>query len=174
MNIKVNEIVDKYGDYEVDEEKLKEILVEPRPKSVRDLKEGDKYYFINDSGIVDFQFWDNMGYEHNNRNLGNIFLTRREAKFEMERRKVEAILLKYGRRTFNPFPDGIKATGNYMIIHSIDEIGGIDRIMIDNVTRYVIGGVIYFDTEKLCQQAMQEAGINNIKKYLFGVSDDAF
>ncbi len=35
--IKLNEIIEQYGDYEVDEEKLKEILIKPKPKSVWEL-----------------------------------------------------------------------------------------------------------------------------------------
>ncbi len=160
--IKVNEIVDKYGDYEVDEDKLKEILVKPKPKSVWDLKEGDKYFFIRDSGIVDFQYWDDTGFENNNRNLGNVFLTGEEAEFEVNRRKVETILLKYGRRNFkhNEY--------NYYLVLEYSNLS------ISSKCAYYapIQGIIYFDTYELCQQAIDEAGIDNIKKYIFGVSDD--
>lgn len=48
--IKVEEIAEKYKGYEVDEEKLKEFLTPPKPKTVWDLKESDKYWYISDYG----------------------------------------------------------------------------------------------------------------------------
>ena len=42
--IKVEEIAKKYKGYEVDEEKLKEFLTPPKPKTVWDLKKGDIYW----------------------------------------------------------------------------------------------------------------------------------
>jgi hypothetical protein len=36
--IKVEEIIEKYKGYEVDEEKLKEFLTPPKPKTVYELK----------------------------------------------------------------------------------------------------------------------------------------
>ena len=49
--IKVEEIAKKYKGYEVDEEKLKEFLTPPKPKTVWDLK---KRRYI----LVFFFFWD--------------------------------------------------------------------------------------------------------------------
>lgn len=46
--IKVEEIVEKYKGYEVDEEKLKEFLTPPKDKTVWDLEEGDRYYYFDD------------------------------------------------------------------------------------------------------------------------------
>lgn len=98
--IKVEEIAEKYKGYEVDEEKLKEFLTLPKPKTVWDLKNKDNYWYINDYNANGRATWDNVMIDDYRRNMGNCFLTEKEAKFEVERRKVEAILLKYGRREF--------------------------------------------------------------------------
>ena len=58
--IKVEEIAEKYKGYEVDEEKLKEFLTPPTPKTVWNLKNGDRYYWSIDSyGNVYNETWKN-------------------------------------------------------------------------------------------------------------------
>lgn len=96
--IKVEEIAEKYKGYEVDEEKLKEFLTPPKPKTVWDLKESDKYWYISDYGQICKSTWTNFECEIIRRAIGNCFLTKKEGEFEVERRKVETTLLKYGKK----------------------------------------------------------------------------
>ena len=159
--IKVEEIAEKYKGYEVDEEKLKEFLIPPKPKTVWDLKYYDTYYNITSDGYVYTNSWDNCKVDSDIRNIGNCFLTEKEAEFEVERRKVEAILLKYGRREFKQGEEN-----HYMYCNLLES--SIEFECYKDIQHQ---GIIYFDTEKLCQQAIEEAGEDNIKKYIFGVVD---
>lgn len=96
--MKVKELMGKYGNYEVNEEKLNELLIEPKPKTVWDLKEGDTYYRVDTFGSVNSYKWSGNGgdyYDHIARNIGNIFLTREEAEFELECRKAMTIVNQY-------------------------------------------------------------------------------
>lgn len=157
--IKVEEIVEKYKGYEVDEEKLKEFLTPPKPKTVWDLKNKDNYWYINDYNANVRATWDNVMIDDYRRNMGNCFLTKEEAKFEVERRKVEAILLKYGRREF-------KYDENNCYMYYIHDESSIEISYYKSCQDL---GAIYFDTEELCRKAIDEAGEDNIKKYIFGV-----
>lgn len=157
--IKVEEIAEKYKGYEVDEERLKEFLTPPKPKTVWDLKYGDRYYYFDDYDGVSFSTWNDIDVDITRRYFGNCFLTKEEVEFEVERRKVEAILLKYGRRGFKYSED------NYYIFYERDE----SSIVICCYESFQDQGVIYFDTEELCQKAIEEAGKDNIKKYIFGI-----
>lgn len=157
--IKVEEIAEKYKGYEVDEERLKEFLMPPKPRTVWDLKEGDRYYYFDDYDGVSFSTWNDIDVDITRRYFGNCFLTKEEVEFEVERRKVEAILLKYGRRGFKYSED------NYYIFYERDE----SSIVICCYESFQDQGVIYFDTEELCQRAIEEAGKDNIKKYIFGI-----
>ena len=157
--IKVEEIAEKYKGYEVDEEKLKEFLIPPKPKTVWDLKIGDRYWFLDSYGTVRDCVLGNGVIDNGRRAIGNCFLTREEAEFEVERRKIEAILLKYGKREFK------YDKRNYCFFY--DHEDKLIRKTIVNVCQSQ--GIIYFDTEKLCQKAIDEAGKDNIKKYIFGV-----
>ena len=159
--IKVEEIAEKYKGYEVDEEKLKEFLMPPKPRTVWDLKEGDRYYYFDDYDGVSFSTWNDIDVDITRRYFGNCFLTKEEAQFEVERRKVEVILLKYGRRGFKYSED------NYYIYYEYDE-SSIEIVCYES---FQDQGVIYFDTEELCQKVMIAAGEENIKKYIFGVED---
>lgn len=157
--IKVEEIVEKYKGYEVDEEKLKEFLTPPKDKTVWDLEEGDRYYYFDDYDGVSLSTWNDIDVDITRRYFGNCFLTKEEAEFEVERCRVEAILLKYGRREFK------YDEKNYQLSYVYDDY----RIDIDGYAIYQNQGAIYFDTEELCLKAIDEAGEDNIKKYIFGV-----
>lgn len=157
--IKVEEITEKYKGYEVDEEKLKEFLTPPKPKTAWDLEEGDRYYYFDDYDGVSLSTWNDIDVDITRRYFGNCFLTKEEAEFEVERRKVEAIMLKYGRREFK------YSEGNHYIYYDFPE----SSIEIGYYKSCQDQGAIYFDTEELCQKAIEEAGEDNIKKYIFGV-----
>lgn len=55
--IKVEEIAEKYKGYEVDEEKLKEFLTPPTPKTVWNLKNSDRYWSISSYADVYNKTW---------------------------------------------------------------------------------------------------------------------
>lgn len=159
--IKVEEIAEKYKGYEVDEEKLKEFLTPPTPKTVWNLKNGDRYWSISSYADVYNKTWKNVVVDNWRRNIGNCFLTKEDAEFEIMRRKVETTLLKCGRREFK------NKDYNFYIVYDHDE--SLVGILNDTFRQY--SNTIYFDTKELCQKAIEEAGENNIKKYIFGVVD---
>lgn len=159
--IKLSEIESKYGDYLVDEDKLKELIVKPKPKTVWDLKDGDEYWHISTINSNNYATWNGNAWDLAIRENGNAFLTYDEAKFELERRKCEAIMLKYGRRTFK------YGKHNYFIV-IFDE-----RMIIESAFNLHIyyQGTIYFDTEELTQKAIDEIGEERLKKYVFQVEE---
>lgn len=159
--IKLNEIQAKYGEYLVDEDKLKELLVKPKPKTVWDLEYGDKYYCLDNAGNINYITWHEDAYNLFQRESGNAFLTYDEAKFELERRKCESIMLKYGRRIFK---------------HNMSNFGIFYNHLHKNfqLDRYEYSqdqGVIYFDTKELAKKAMNEIGEERLKKYVFRVEE---
>lgn len=160
--IKLSEIESKYGEYLVDENKLKELLVKPEPKTVWDLKDGDKFYLISHYGKVERITWNDDEFDLRRREYGNAFLTREEAEFELERRKCEAIMLKYGRRMLKYKDD------NYTIRFNNDDKQAFVEVWRLNQFQ----GTIYFDTQELAQKAIDEIGEERLKKYVFRVSED--
>ncbi|RHU03299.1 MULTISPECIES: hypothetical protein [Erysipelotrichaceae] len=150
--MKLKEAMDKYGDYEVKEKELEKILIKPKPKTVWDLENEDVYYIIEDCGDISKYSWDGDKIDKKAREMGNVFLTEQEAKFEYERRKVEAIMLKYGRRTF-------KFDYNNFCILMYN-----NKIVPDFWNSRNYGG-IFFDTEELAKKAIDEIGEERLIKY---------
>lgn len=159
--IKLNEIQAKYGEYLVDEEKLKKLLVKPKPKTIWDLKIGENYYYINAIGDICKTFRIGNDFDEARIEFGNAFLTEEEAEFELQRKNCEDIMLKYGRRTFkynqNNFSIKYDHHNNY--------------IGIAYWTERQYQGNIYYDTEELAKRAINEIGEERLKKYVFRVEE---
>lgn len=146
-------------------DEIHEDLLEPyieKPNSVWNLKEGDTYYSIYGNGNVSSEKkWFDDDYENNYREIGNAFLTKEEAEFEVERRKIETEMLRLGgRRKFNRGKD------NYFIMYT--RIEGLDYVNYHSMHEQ---GVIYFDSELDAINAVKTIGKDRIKKYIFGVNE---
>lgn len=129
-----------------------------KPNSVWDLKEGDTYYSIyGDGNVSSEKKWFDDDYENNYRKIGNVFLTKEEAEFECERRKIETEMIRLGgRRKFNRGKD------NYFIMYT--RIEGLDYVNYQSMHEQ---GVIYFDSELDAINAVKTIGKDKIKKYIF-------
>lgn len=156
----------KYGDYETvgnsytavrENDKLQLVfdVQKPKPKSVWNLKDGGQYYYTNIRGDVNLDVWcEGCQYE---REVGNAFLTKEEAEKDVERRKVETMLLKHGgRRWYKKFGE------NFGFL-----IDDVDRFGIHSLNR--IQGTIYFDTYSDAETALDSIGADRIKDALFEV-----
>lgn len=136
-----------------------------KPKTVWDLKEGDTYYSIYGNGNVSSEKkWFDDEYENNYREIGNVFLTKEEAEFEVERRKVETEMLRIGgRRNFKKGEDNYYIFCDFSFHYDIriykEKDGSFGK------------GMIYFDSIKECMNAIDSIGVDRIKKYLFGVEE---
>ena len=78
--MKLNELMEKYGDYEVKEGFI-DLLEKPKPKSVWDLKNGDVYYFLTSYGYIMKTVWVNTDADNEKLSIGNAFLTEEDAEF---------------------------------------------------------------------------------------------
>lgn len=147
-------------------DEIHEDLLEPyieKPNSVWNLKEGDTYYSIYGNGNVSSEKkWFDDDYENNYREIGNTFLTREEAEFEVERRKIETEMLRLGGKRkaeqgkVNWFLEYRPVSGRIETLWSSYEM---DQ------------GVIYFESEEKAKKAVETIGKDRIKKYIFGVEE---
>lgn len=124
------------------------------------------YYYINTvSGIV-AELWMGDSIDKEKYLLGNYFLTRRDAQFELEKRKIirklEILSKKAGgvdwedenqrkfRMQYSHYSKVLSCKGNFILQDP---------------------GQIYFPSEQSIQQAIDIVGEERIKKYLFGVKE---
>lgn len=144
-------------------EDIKALVIEKadqKPKTIWGLKkeDGKDYYRLYSDGDIE-QVVFYTDYDERARDIGNMFLTREEAEFEKERRKIEAILRKYSR----PFKYD---EYNYHIEYYHD-----DNTLCIGVYRCVSVGTPCFETKKIARKVIDEIGKDRLKKYWFGVAE---
>lgn len=138
-----------------------ELYIE-KPKTVWELQKGDKCFFINAIGSMIPVKWDGTYCAIRNLEIGNVFLTKEKAEYELERRKVETEMLRLGGR--REFKNG---ENNYYIVCDFDTHYSI--VVFNNKTDGFAPMTIYFDSAIDAIDAVQEIGEDRIKKYIFGV-----
>lgn len=162
--IKLKDIMDKYGEYTIDEEKLKEISRET--KTIFNLKTGDNYYYLAGDGGLARDTWDNVKTDHKRLEIGSVFLTEESAAFEAERRKIEIEMLKCGGMR-DLMLLGNSNVQKYYIYY--DHFS--DKLHIGSLYTTHYFGSIYFKTVQDCQNAIDKIGEDKIRKYIFNVKE---
>lgn len=167
--MKLSECIEKYGDCEVTDEIDKCIVKAPKtvyePKTIYDLKYGDEYFFLTESGIVQGGTLRGDGTGFARREIGNMFLTFEDAEFARERLKVIAKLKKYAKE----FSDEEWKNCN-LIKYSI-------RYDCQNFRVYPSccflskGAELYFESTEKVQEAIEAVGEDRVKKYYLGVKE---
>lgn len=124
-----------------------------------DINSNAEYYCLCVDGNIDKSLFS-CYIDEDTRDIGNAFLTKEEAEFEFERRKVEAIMRKYGRL----FKVGEE---NWYIAYHHDKKDF-------SVTAYSVVdyGVPYFESKEVVQKVIDEIGGDRLKKYWFGIKDE--
>ena len=145
-------------------EDIKALVIEKaeqklKPKTIWDLSVGDnaEYYRLYSEGDVAKLSFD-CYYDEKSREAGNAFLTEEEAKFELERRKIEAVMREYSQ----PFTPGF---GDWYICYNY----GSGDIYFDYIYN-VDYGIPYFETREVAQKVVDRIGKDRLKKYWFGVT----
>lgn len=147
--------------------KIKEEMLEEVDKRVEALKaedefpkDGDDYWYMDAEGDVFISTWGEDYCDSMQIAIGNVFRTREEAEFAVEKLKVEAELRKFSR----PFKNGIYN-------HFIEFFPNSKKIDINTEHAIQAQGVIYFEDEEVVNKAIESVGQERIKKYIFGVED---
>lgn len=156
MNNDIRKLVDDNWE-DIKELIVKKTEAEQKPKTIWDLEEGDseEYYFICFDGDITLGNFSSC-FSEKVRDIGNAFLTREEAEFEIERRKIEVIMRKYSR----PFKNGMN---NYCIFFYACESIRVGTLWAFN------SGIPCFETKEIAQKIIDEIGEDRLKKYWFGV-----
>lgn len=145
-------------------EEVKQMIKEAKQgqvKSIWDLntKDEEEYYRLYHNGAIILCAFSSS-IDRLFRYLGNAFLTKEEAEFELERRKIEAVMRKYSR----PFRDKEE---NWHLLYNYDSI--FNTAVVCGVRHRVNAGIPYFETKEIAQKVIDEIGKERLKKYWFKV-----
>ena len=163
--MKLSEYIEKYGDCEVTDEIDKCIVKEP--KTVYDLKYGDRYFFLTASGIIQGAFWHDDISDHNRLSIGNISLTEEAAEFARERLKVITELKRYAKE----FSDEEWAQNNCVQKCYIYYNLSTGKLFANYNCEVSYGNQLLFESGEKAQKAIDAIGEERIKKYYFGVKE---
>lgn len=121
-------------------------------------QDGDEYWLIEDSTGVSRYAWEGDDFDNQHLPVGNVFKTKDQAEFAVEKLKVEAELRKFSK-PFEPMADNF-----YMVLDTSDGVIDIWSMVYSKAQ-----GAIYFESKKTAIEAIQSVGKERIKKYIFGV-----
>ena len=133
-------------------------LEEPAKEEQEFPQDGDEYWYMSTTGNVYDENWEGFDFEEDALEIGNVFKTKEQAEFAVEKLKVEAELRKFSR----PFKED---EYNYFILFD----SSYNNIVVDSDDCYQTQGTFYFDSEKIALEAIDTVGEYHIKKYIFGV-----
>lgn len=163
--MKLSELMEQCGEYEV-KEGFMDFLEKPKPKSVYDLKSGDRYFFLTASGIIQGAFWHDDISDHNRLSIGNISLTEEAAEFARERLEVIAELKRYAKE-FSYEEWRSANTQKYYLCYNWTN----DEVNTDYNYFSSYGNQLLFESGEKAQEAIDAVGEERIKKYYFGVKE---
>ena len=161
--MKLSDYIEKYGDCEVTDEIDKCIV--KMPKTIYDLKYGDEYFFLTESGIVQGGIWRDDMISLSILSIGNMFLTEEDAEFASERLKVIAELKKYAKEFSDEEWMNLNIAKYYIIFVCRDHVIKIDCVC------YSKWSNIYFESEEKAKEAIEAVGEDRVKKYYLGVKE---
>lgn len=160
-------IMNKILEMENEIKNLKEELnKQEEPKTNRRWKpeEGDKYYYVEFYGKVDVRPWSDSLFDCGAYCIGNVFKTREEAEFEIEKLKVLAELKEYA----DDDKEWNKGNTHWCIKYDTD-----DRYMYADAYDYImqVPSKFYFSSNLQAQKAIKAIGEERLKKYYFCVEE---
>lgn len=123
-------------------------------------QDGDTYFFVDNYAEVMGSVWHGDDYDQGRSSIDNVFKTKGQAEFAVEKLKVEAELRKFSK----PFELG--SFNHYIFLDT-----GSDYLDVDSLSYCHSQGTIHFESEEKAQQAIEAVGEDRIKKYIFGVED---
>lgn len=161
--MKLSELMEKYGEYEV-KEGFMDLLEKPKPKTIWDLKDGDRYCYITADGELRFVSWQNDESDKNKLYIGNIFLTEEDTEFAVEHLKVTSELKKYAKE-FSYEEWMSSNTQKYYLYYNWPN----NEVNTDYNYFSTYGNQLLFESGEKAQEAINAVGEERIKKYYFGV-----
>lgn len=118
------------------------------------------YFYVSGYGIVGSNVWINDYIDNGYYEIGNCFKTEEEAKFALEKRRVEVELQRFAEEN-NECDTGVR----YFISYNLDS-----EITVDQIYGVRLKG-IYFSSKEVAENAIWAIGKGRLKKYYLGIED---
>lgn len=143
---------------ELDE--LSKVQIEPESRRWKP-KYDDTCYYTSPSGVIWADKWTDHHVDLCRYAIGNVFKTREEAEFVVERLKVIAELKEFAESDDRKWEDS-----NWTIVYSNEkhEVRAENWHSIQNAT-------LYFESKERAEEAIKAVGKDRIKKYYLRINE---
>ena len=131
-------------------------------------KSNDNYYIITDGSTVCCAYCEDNKWDESRFNIGNMFETREEAEFALEKQKVYTQLKRYAFEHNEGAIDWDDTKQEKWYINL--DIKYKSLVITYNLTWKSINDV-HFTSKEIAKNAISEIGEEKIKKYLFEVEE---
>lgn len=122
------------------------------------------YYIVDNDGTITSCVWLDNNFDRRRWKLGNVFLTKQEAEFAREKRRIEVELGRYAKEH-----NGTAFNNRcYLIRCEEDE----KRLLCDTWATAKIQGTVMFTSRDVLADAIETIGRKRILKYIFGVESE--
>lgn len=122
------------------------------------------YYIVDNDGTITSCVWLDNNFDRRRWKLGNVFLTKQEAEFAREKRRIEVELERYAKEH-----NGTAFNNRcYLIRCEEDE----KRLICDTWATAKIQGTVRFTSRDVLVDAIEAVGKDRILKYIFGVESE--
>lgn len=163
--MKLNEVIAKYGNQEVDESKIKEVLGVKESK-VWKPKPTELYWYINQSGLLNYSIFSDYQSDIRQFELGNVYKTKEEAEFARDK---QIFLTKFERYLRENEDEPVDWNNESQKKYSVELNFRINsKISIVANNYYMKQGAIYTTNFEALNSYVKE-NESDIKKYVFGV-----
>ena len=126
----------------------------------------EEYYFINDFATADTDIWGDSHVDHKRFEIGNVYKTREEVCFALERAKVKAELKRYALEHNDPEKEAWDLKNRHFgltLKHDTKDIGQTDLKIFQDES------ATCFTSAPIARDAIEAVGRERILKYIFGV-----
>lgn len=124
---------------------------------------GSEYYFVSDYADPTPDHWDDVDTDRDRLNMGNVFKTKKEAEFAIEKAEVKAELQRYALMYNDPEKKWDGECLHFGIRYVIDD----HKLIINQSFLTKDLDAVYFPTEEITKDVINKIGEKRIIKYLF-------
>lgn len=125
------------------------------------------YFYVSGYGIVGSNVWINDCIDNGYYEIGNCFKTEEEAKFALEKLKVETELRRFAEENNEYEIDWENDAQEKWFMYYNCDMKKIDIIYNTVLKTHCI----YFSSKKIAKQAIDYIGEERLKKYYLGIED---
>ncbi|WP_410075557.1 hypothetical protein [Anaerostipes sp.] len=124
----------------------------------------EQYYIVDNDGTITSCVWLDNNFDRRRWKLGNVFLTKQEAEFAREKKKVEVELERYARE----HNGSIRSDSFYLLYNNKSG----EKLDYDVWSTCKPQGGVQFTSKQLVFDAIEAIGKDRILKYIFGVESE--